>query len=175
MYELLVINRSSLIVELTQSYWPHLWTLKEDIEYKWEWDIGEGYLKIPAGYQCDGASIPFRFYDQVDPINALPGAFLHDILYETCVGSRQYRLENGSLQDIALSNAFTSASDKERRSRADALLKYFWLYDKMPNEMADKGFIAVRLFGRSAWVSLEPQPQNVTIDDALTNLAIKKE
>lgn len=165
-FQIKPISRSALTVSLENPVWPHVWKLYRGIEFVWEWDLGHDRLFIPSGYCCDGASIPFRFYDVVDPINALPAAFLHDLLYETCAGTRTYTID-GFEQDLTTS--FVDKPEKERRARSDALLKSFWLYDNMPIDMAEKGYVAVRLFGHDPWVSVEPQPSKEKLIDKLIN------
>lgn len=129
---------------------PHKWKTSQRTHYSWRWDLGEGYLVVPAGYECDGASIPFIFYNVVDPISALIGAFLHDLLYQT-----QYGLRPGI---IKLESSPVTGDFHERRERADSLLKAAWIASGMTFEMAEKGFLAVRLCGRPAWNSEEPLP-----------------
>ena len=146
---------------------PHLWRLPSLVTYSWLWDLGTTRLTIPAGYECDGASIPFCFYDVVDPINALLGAFLHDLLYETQCGRRPFGKDSARdwLRDDLTGEAILWLDDG--RARADALLRAFWLASGMPEKMAQKGYIGVRVGGEKPWDDEEMVPNTIAYDTML--------
>lgn len=143
---------------LVQPYWPHLWRLSGFPSFEWDWDLGHQHLTIPIGYECDGASIPFVFYNVVDPITAIIGAFLHDILYETQCGKRPFGTgsDRAWLRDDLTSEAILWLDDG--RGRADALLRAFWIATGMSHEMATKGYIGVRCGGEKPWEDEEMVP-----------------
>ena len=172
-------------VNLINPVFPHLWSAGREYIYSWKWDLGECAIRIPVNYECDGASIPFRFYDVVDPVNALIAAFLHDILYETQCGFRTFNVinPNGNVSKLYLIDAKTGLPAKfdsdpskpdgaERRSRADALFRAFCVVTKMPQDQVDKCYVAVREFGKDAWDSEEPEPSNVHIESLLSSIMV---
>lgn len=146
----------------------HLWEFVRPCVLSWDWDLGNCALQFDVGYRFDGASIPILFSNAVDPIAALIGSAPHDLLYETCAGARLYKIWTSDTDFIEkpLLDAATgippifdgnSPIDSERRrARADAVLRAFWIASGMPEEMAERGYAAVRCFGRHAWDNLEP-------------------
>ena len=148
----------------------HLWEFCNVNVYllEWDWDLGHACLPFYSGYRVDGASIPVRAGSFVDPIAALLGSLPHDLLYETCGGSRNYRLwtSETTFTEHPLLDGLTGEpfvidgqslpSDERRRARADAVLRAFWIASGMSIEMAEIGYGAVRVFGRKSWISLEP-------------------
>ena len=138
--------------------WPHEFVALRDLSYTFVWgaDLSRCTIVLSQGYACDGASIPFRFYDVIDPVTALPGAFLHDGLYETCAGSRPNSL---------VSIIGPVPPEEDRRAWSDALLYHFWIGSGMSDGMAAKGYRAVRLFGRGAWENEEMMPVNHSLDE----------
>lgn len=159
--ELASIIIPDMTYRLLQPKFPHLWGVSGNEFFRWKWDLGGGHLFIPFKYQCDGASIPFRFYDQVDPITALPGSIPHDVMYETQCGFRPPVIISNFDSDP------TKPSHRERRARADALLHAFWLASGMDPIMAEKGYLAVRLCGEPAWISEEPVKSDTPMWDAV--------
>jgi len=140
-------------LSLIRPYWPHLWRLLVPVSYEWDWDLGHQRLTVPLAYECDGASIPFVFYNVVDPITAIIGAFLHDMLYETQCGVRPLA---GNPLLAAYGDPVLWTDDG--RGRADALLFNFWLASGMSHAMAMKGYIGVRIGGEKPWEDEEMVP-----------------
>jgi len=127
-----------------------------ELEYRFVWGPENWCsVKISLGYACDGASIPFRFYDVVDPITAMPSAFLHDALYETCAGERPSPL-------ITITGEVPPEGD--RRAWSDALLYHFWIATGMSDAMAERGYRAVRAFGHDAWESWDALPETRSLE-----------
>lgn len=95
----------------------------------------------------------------VDPEWAIDWSILHDLLYETQGGSRQYRVWqiDGTYRLADLVDWRTNERISISRAEADAILRAGWeLGSGMPADMADCGYAAVRTFGRDAWLSEEP-------------------
>lgn len=147
----------------------HLWEVQRNALLAWTWDLGTIEIIVPVGYQFDGASIPGWACGIVDPITALIGALPHDILYETQAGWRTFR--TWQPDGFSLENAIVDATTgmplvfdganppdgERRRARADAVLRAFWIATRMPEDMADCGYAAVRIAGADAWDNVEPQ------------------
>jgi len=147
-------------VRLERTSWPHLFMALIDMTSEWTWGPGHrNRITVKRFYQCDGASIPFRFYDVVDPITALVGAMrVHDPLYQTQVGQRPSPL-------VVLEGPLPPVDDL--RAFADALLYSFWLDSGMSEEMALRGYRAVRLFGGDAWESEEMDPTDESLSELM--------
>jgi hypothetical protein len=125
---------------LARKIGPKLWQLEEPCNFAWT-DQGQPVsLTVPAQFQFDGASIPRRFRDTVDPEEAFTGSVLHDYLYVTQGGAREPLVDSLSGRVLCLD-----------RTRSDALLGAFWLHTGMGAASAELGYAAVRLFGGREW------------------------
>jgi Protein of unknown function (DUF1353) len=142
----------------TRKIGPKLWELLQPNLFAWTWDRGRQGIMHPAGYRWDGASIPQRVRDVVDSETAFEGSLPHDLLYETQGGLRLFRVwqMDGTYREQPLVDWFTGAPLSISRARADALLFAFWLAAGMHVGMAEQGYVAVYLFGQSAWNDAEP-------------------
>jgi hypothetical protein len=145
----------------------HLWEVVDPFLMEFDWDLGHVTLSFDQGYRYDGASIPILFGNIVDPIAALIGSTPHDLLYATCAGARPYKIWTNDTDFIEkplidtttgvppVFDGVNPVDSERRRARADAILRAFWITSGMPEEMAEKGYAAVRCFGRKAWDDLE--------------------
>jgi hypothetical protein len=100
-------------------------TLKEDLRV--EWNGRE--LIVPAGFQCDGASVPRFLWSSVSPAidpRTLRAAICHDYLYR-------------------------NAPDGWTRKDADELFYDFIRADGLSWWASQKAYWGVRLFGTSSW------------------------
>ena len=100
-------------------------TLLEDIQLKWK----ERELTVPAGFRCDGCSVPRFLWDtvspQLDPCT-LRGAVAHDYLYR-------------------------NTPEGWSREEADLLFYDCIIADGLPPVRAKIAYWGVRLCGKSAW------------------------
>ena len=99
--------------------------LLEDIRIKWQ----ERELNIPAGFQCDGCSVPRFLWDSVSPPLdpcTLRGAVAHDYLYRNCLPGWN-------------------------REDADRLFYDCIVADGLPSWRARIAYWGVRLWGQSSW------------------------
>jgi len=108
-----------------------------DLTADWYVCYDKFQLWIPAGYECDGASIP-RFLWSVtgspyDPLN-IEAAFIHDALY--------------------LTHAFT-------REVADEIAFQIWMQSGLPKWKARNRWAAVRSFGYFSWKNTEKDKQDL--------------
>lgn len=100
-------------------------TLKEDLRV--EWNGRE--LIVPAGFQCDGASVPRFLWSSVSPAidpRTLRAAICHDYLYR-------------------------NAPAGWTRKDADELFYDFIRADGLSWWSSQKAYWGVRLFGGSSW------------------------
>lgn len=102
-------------------------TLQEDVAVKWR----DRMFVIPAGFECDGASVPRFLWSsvspQIDPCT-LRGAVAHDYLYREKVPGWT-------------------------REEADRLFYDFIREDGLPAVRSILAYWGVRLFGKGAWHS----------------------
>lgn len=128
---------------------PDAWELSQRAEYSWTWKDDEDVaISIPAGYCCDGASIPHILRGVVDAVELLPAAFLHDLLYECHGGDRLYKVRNKKFQVM---NKVTNRPWYYTRREADALLSAFALFCGADRSDAKLSFLATRIGGSDAW------------------------
>lgn len=129
---------------------PDDWELGARTTYSWTWkDTDEEVeVPIPAGYRCDGASIPQLVRNVVDAIEILPAAFLHDPIYESHGGDRLIKVGKKKFQLI---NTKTNRPLYITRREADALLAAFSIAVHADASDAILAFLATRVGGRGAW------------------------
>ena len=100
-------------------------TLKEDLTVQWQ----GRELTVPAGFQCDGASVPRFLWSSVSPAidpRTLRAAVVHDYLYR-------------------------NAPENWTRKDADELFYDFIREDGLSWWKSQKAYWGVRLFGGSSW------------------------
>lgn len=100
-------------------------TLKEDLRVVWRGRV----LNIPAGFQCDGASVPQLLWSTISPAidpRTLRGALAHDYLYR-------------------------NAPAGWTRKDADELFYDLIREDGLSWWASQKAYWGVRLFGGSSW------------------------
>ena len=174
-YQITNIRRSPLD---TRKLGPKWWQMGGDgTLYSLEWDLGALGLFVPGGYQCDGASIPKAFRDDVDTETAFDWSWPHDMGYEAHGGDRPYKVwaPDGTFRLERLTNHFTGEALNLSRARLDAILFCGWRSTGMGGMEATKGYIAVREFGDHAWDSEEPTGASLPSPDVPAIAAIIKE
>jgi hypothetical protein len=100
-------------------------TLKEDLTVQWQ----GRELTVPAGFQCDGASVPRFLWSSVSPAidpRTIRAAVVHDYLYR-------------------------NAPENWTRKDADELFYDFIREDGLSWWASQKAYWGVRLFGGSSW------------------------
>ena len=107
-------------------------TLQEDLSVTWR----EKNVTVPAGFKCDGASIPRFLWSSVSPAidpRTLRGAVVHDYLYRT-------------------------APENWNRKEADDLFYDLIREDGLGWWKSQKAYWGVRMFGSSSWSRKDGTP-----------------
>ena len=107
-------------------------TLQEDLSVTWH----EKNVTVPAGFKCDGASIPRFLWSSVSPAidpRTLRGAVVHDYLYRT-------------------------APENWNRKEADDLFYDLIREDGLGWWKSQKAYWGVRMFGSSSWSRKDGTP-----------------
>jgi hypothetical protein len=117
--------------------------------YTYVWEV-EGFprqrLIVPAGFICDGASVPKALHWYLGWDEMLPAAIPHDYLYaysgEIPVGSHHY------LDEVW---EWLPANHRWTRDEADRLFGRLLSYCPIPPRKRGVAYRAVRIGGGAAW------------------------
>jgi hypothetical protein len=102
-------------------------------------------LTIPAGFQCDLASVPRILWWWISPFDLGAAAIPHDWIY-----SHGGKLPDGSHQKL-VNGTWENLPQAWTREEADRLFARMMRDVGVPRFMRRRAYNAVRLFGGGAW------------------------
>lgn len=120
--------------DIRPSFREGLWTLRTDYLYVVD---GQWVITIPAGFSCDGASIPKAFHSLIGVFDlSITAPLIHDFLYRS--------------QGMPAVEAVTPYRIFDR-AEVDALFAEIMKEEGVPVWRRRAAYLAVRAFGRWAW------------------------
>jgi hypothetical protein len=108
----------------------------------------ENEICVPAGFECDGESIPAILHSLVPPFGvSRRGAVVHDYLYTNAF----YRVKWKPTTDDPIDNSIVAVEYPIDRKTADLVYKELLIAAKLQTWRAWNRYFQLRLYGWLAW------------------------
>lgn len=123
-----------------------------DYIYEWAAEGGEYRLVVPAGFECDLASVPRLLWFYISPFDLGPAAVPHDWIY-----AHGGHLPHGSQLHRVL-GVWVETHEPWTRHNCDRLFARMMREAGVSKTKRRNAYRAVRWFGRGAWRTPAPVP-----------------